>query len=31
VTIHQTSKTALLNYKQKLTKVSTWTDDDLKV
>jgi len=31
VTIQQTSKTALSNYKQKLTTVSTWTDDDLKV
>jgi hypothetical protein len=31
VTIQQTNKTALSNYKQKLANVSTWTDDDLKV
>ena len=31
VTIQQTGKSALSNYKQKLANVSTWTDDDLKV
>jgi hypothetical protein len=31
VTVQQTSKTTPSAYKQKLAKVSTWTDDDLKV
>jgi len=30
VTIQQTAKINLSGYKQKIAKVSTWTDDDLK-
>jgi len=30
VTIQQTNKTIPSNYKQKLARVSVWTDEDLK-
>jgi hypothetical protein len=31
VTIQHAGKTSISGYKQKIAKVSTWTDDDLKV